>query len=212
MLMPKTQSPCTGAKLNRSYRVLDEIEKNNFIVLPGKGGPSELLPLRTVCPHIEGLGKELYSSSSRAILLIRLGCAQSLHPLIWPQVISLMSFSGPFNLASSGLLWSEEFYIFHGVGVVGAGCSIKRLPWWLRCKKICLQCGRPRFHSSIRKIPWRRKWQPTPVFLPGEAHKLRSLEGYSALFCVCLEMEPGPRLSYCFWLLLPVYVFPPFPD
>ena len=29
------------------------------------------------------------------------------------------------------------------------------------------------------KIPWRRKWQPTPVFLPGESHGQRSLEGCS---------------------------------
>ena len=27
--------------------------------------------------------------------------------------------------------------------------------------------------------PWRRKWQPTPVFLPGESHGQRSLAGYS---------------------------------
>ena len=30
-----------------------------------------------------------------------------------------------------------------------------------------------------QKIPWRRKWQPTPVFLPGESHGQRNLEGYS---------------------------------
>ena len=29
------------------------------------------------------------------------------------------------------------------------------------------------------KIPWRRKWQPTPVFLPGELHGQRSFTGYS---------------------------------
>ena len=29
------------------------------------------------------------------------------------------------------------------------------------------------------RFPWRRKWQPTPVFLPGESHGQRSLEGYS---------------------------------
>ena len=29
------------------------------------------------------------------------------------------------------------------------------------------------------KIPWRRKWQPTPVFLPEESHGQRSLVGYS---------------------------------
>ena len=31
----------------------------------------------------------------------------------------------------------------------------------------------------VRKIPWRRKWQPTPVFLPGKSHGQRSLVGYS---------------------------------
>jgi len=31
----------------------------------------------------------------------------------------------------------------------------------------------------IRKIPWRRAWEPTPVFLPGESHRQRSLTGYS---------------------------------
>uniref|UniRef100_A0A8B9YB93 Signal peptide peptidase like 2C n=1 Tax=Bos mutus grunniens TaxID=30521 RepID=A0A8B9YB93_BOSMU len=37
----------------------------------------------------------------------------------------------------------------------------------------------PRFNPWVRKIPWRRKWQPTPVFLPGESHGWRSLVGYS---------------------------------
>ena len=31
----------------------------------------------------------------------------------------------------------------------------------------------------VRKIPWRREWQSTPVFLPGEPHGQRSLVGYS---------------------------------
>ena len=31
----------------------------------------------------------------------------------------------------------------------------------------------------VRKIPWKRKWQPTPVFLPGESLGQRSLVGYS---------------------------------
>ena len=36
-------------------------------------------------------------------------------------------------------------------------------------KKICLQCGRPGFDPWVGKKPWRRAWQPTPVFLPGES-------------------------------------------
>ena len=43
----------------------------------------------------------------------------------------------------------------------------------------CLQYRRPRFDPWVRKIPWRRKWPPTPVFLPGEFHGQRSLAGYS---------------------------------
>ena len=38
---------------------------------------------------------------------------------------------------------------------------------------MCLQCRR----SRVRKIPWRRELQPTPVFLPREFHGQRSLEG-----------------------------------
>ena len=37
---------------------------------------------------------------------------------------------------------------------------------------------RHRFDPWIRKIPWRRAQQPTPVFLPGEFHGKRSLAGY----------------------------------
>ena len=34
------------------------------------------------------------------------------------------------------------------------------------------------FRTQIRKERWGRKWQPTPVFLPGKSHGLRSLVGY----------------------------------
>ena len=39
---------------------------------------------------------------------------------------------------------------------------------------------RPGFNPWVRKIPWRRAQQPTPLFLPGESHGQRSLAGYSA--------------------------------
>ena len=39
-----------------------------------------------------------------------------------------------------------------------------KIRWW----RIHLQCRRPRFDPWVGKIPWRRKWLPTPVFLPGE--------------------------------------------
>ena len=37
-------------------------------------------------------------------------------------------------------------------------------------KSTCLQCERPRFSPWVRKISWRKKWQPTPVLLPGKFH------------------------------------------
>ena len=43
----------------------------------------------------------------------------------------------------------------------------------------CRKCKRHRFNPWVGKIPWRRKWQPIPVFLPGEFHGQRSLVGCS---------------------------------
>ena len=48
-------------------------------------------------------------------------------------------------------------------------CVIWGLPRWLRWERIHLQCRRPGFDPWVGKIPWRRAWQPTPVFLPGES-------------------------------------------
>ena len=53
------------------------------------------------------------------------------------------------------------------------------LPWCLRQKRIHLQFKRPGFDLWVRKIPWRREWWPTPIFLIGEFYGQRSLAGYS---------------------------------
>ena len=48
-------------------------------------------------------------------------------------------------------------------------------------KESACQCRRPGFDPWVGKIPWRRKWQPTPVFLPGESHGQRSLAGLQSM-------------------------------
>ena len=53
------------------------------------------------------------------------------------------------------------------------------LLWWLNGKESACQCRTHRFSLWVRKIPWRRKWQLTPVSLPGKSHGQKSLEGYS---------------------------------
>ena len=56
----------------------------------------------------------------------------------------------------------------------------------LVAKKLPAKAGdikRFRFNPWVGKIPWRRAWQPTPVFLPGEVHGHRNLGVYSPWGC-----------------------------
>ena len=58
-------------------------------------------------------------------------------------------------------------------------------------KEAAYQCKREKrdsFDPWVEEIPWRRKWQLTPVFLPRESHGERSLEGYSPWGCRELDM------------------------
>ena len=64
------------------------------------------------------------------------------------------------------------------------GCIIKTwLPWWFGGKESTCQLGGCGFDPWVIKISWRRKWQPTPVFLPRKSHGQRSLVGYSPWSC-----------------------------
>ena len=56
------------------------------------------------------------------------------------------------------------------------------LPRWHGGKESacqCRRCKRCEFNPWVRRFPWRRRWQPTPVFLSGESNGQRSLAGYS---------------------------------
>ena len=66
-------------------------------------------------------------------------------------------------------------------------------------ESICLQYRRPRFNTWVGKFPWRRKWQPTPVFLPEEFHGQRSLAGYSPLGCKKSDTTEQLTLSLYFY-------------
>ena len=63
-------------------------------------------------------------------------------------------------------------------GCVASNDHIIWLPWWISGKESTCQYRRWRFAAWVGKIPLRRKWQPTPEFLPGESHGQRSLVGY----------------------------------
>ena len=52
----------------------------------------------------------------------------------------------------------------------------------------CRRHKRPGFDPWVGKIPWRRKWKPTSVFLPGKSHEQRSLAGYRPQDCTELDI------------------------
>ena len=60
-------------------------------------------------------------------------------------------------------------------------------------KNLPAKCRRPRFDPWIRKIPWRREWLPSPVFLPGEFHGQKRLESYSP--CGCRDSDSSEWLT-----------------
>ena len=51
--------------------------------------------------------------------------------------------------------------------------------------------------SLVKKIPWRREWLPTPVFLPGKSHGQRSLAGYSRQSPQKLDMTEQLNMHTC---------------
>ena len=57
------------------------------------------------------------------------------------------------------------------------------LPWGSVIKKKNCLCRRYRFDPWVRKILWKRKWQPTLVFLPEKSHGQMNLSGYNPLGC-----------------------------
>ena len=68
----------------------------------------------------------------------------------------------------------------------------------------CRRHKRCRFNPWVRKIPWRRAWQPTPVFLPEESRGRRNLVGYSSWDLK--EWDTAEQLTLSFFLFFSVKV------
>ena len=76
---------------------------------------------------------------------------------------------GDLLLRTSQILPSFFFFFFFlRIGLLS----------WLNGKEPACQCRRCGFNLWVGKIPWSRKWLPTPVFLPGKFHGQRKLVGY----------------------------------
>ena len=133
---------------------------------------------------------------------IRVFSNESVLCIRWPKYWSFSFSISPSN-EHSGLI-SFRIDWFDLFAVQG---TLKSLLQHLSSKASILQCSaflyikppvknplasvgdfkRPRLDPWVGKIPWRRKWRPTPVFLPGRFHGKRSLMGYSPW--VCKELD-----------------------
>ena len=83
--------------------------------------------------------------------------------------------------------------------------QISGLPTWLSGKEFACHCRKCTLDPWVGKIPRSKKWQPTPVFLPGESHGQRNLGGYSPRGWK--ESAMTERLSMCtFYELLIIMI------
>ena len=153
-----------------------------------------LCSTRTSCPCAHCLREQVWELMGAANTNSRQGGAESRH---WwaSRLLTAWAWLAPFWLSQ---LWqylpslcptptpnSWEAGAKGGCFQWCHLCSEKRttifqgFPRWLRGKEPVSQCRRCGFDPWVGKIPWRRKWQPTPVFCLGKSHGQRSLEGFS---------------------------------
>ena len=117
-----------------------------------------------------------------------------------PEAASTSSFIHPLILHSKTKHSLNVYYIAGTGGTTLLKTNQGNLcpPWascWHRWKRIYLFCRRCGYNPWVGKTAWRKKRQPTPMFLPGEFHRQRSLVDcsppgssvYEILQCSCLE-------------------------
>ena len=63
-------------------------------------------------------------------------------------------------------------------------------------KKLPANEGDTKFDPWVRKISWKRKWKPTPTFLPGKSHEQRSLAGYSPWGCKTVRHDLATKQQH----------------
>ena len=90
------------------------------------------------------------------------------------DVANLISGSSAFSKSSLNI-WKFTLHVLLKSGLENfehyfTGLVAQDFPGGSDGKASCLHCGRPGLGPWVGKILWRRKWQPTPVLLPGKSH------------------------------------------
>ena len=175
----------------------------------------QLEPIRFIHNNSVNKFRELMFSSRRAVGLQNTPGRQSLEssphhaaaPCVWTTV-ALVSSLTPCQPPARHCPFYLLKYFIH------LSTSLSRLlfPWFRPLsppiqgfpggasgKESACQCRRHKrcgFNPRARKIPWNRKWQPAPVFLPGKFNGQRSLVGYYPWGCKESDMTENTYLSH----------------
>ena len=92
----------------------------------------------------------------------------SVHGILQARILEWIAI-----LFSKGSYWPMDW-------TLSLALQVDYLPLlWLSSKESACQVGDPGLTPWVRKIPYRRKWQPTPIFFFGKSHGQRSLVGYN---------------------------------
>ena len=99
--------------------------------------------------------------------------------ILWCSAFFMVQLSHPYMTTGKIIALTRRTFVDKVMSLLFNMLSRLDFPGGSDGKAFCLQCRRPGFNPCFRKIPWRRNWQPTPVFLPGKSHGRRSLVGCS---------------------------------
>ena len=107
------------------------------------------------------------------------------------------------RLVIGGRVWISSCRQIYQMQVLDQESSWLRLPVGATGTEPSDQCSRPKrygFDPWVEKIHWKRSWQPTPVFLPGESRGQKNLAGYRPWSC---EESDTCFMTYTFEYLKP---------
>ena len=124
-----------------------------------------LFPWAGIWAHVPCIARQIHNHWTTMDVSPGLICALFL--------CSCQAMGRPLPFMKLRFLWLKIANIMLKLTVFPSDSMVKNLP------SNAGRCKRCRFDPWVETIPCSRKWQPTPIFLPGKYHEQRSLAGYS---------------------------------
>ena len=123
-----------------------------------------------------------------------------------PGVLWFMGFQRVGHDWATELNWTDEVrnsHCYYQVTFLFDHCYYQvGLPRWLGSEEFACQCNRSWFNPWVRKMPWRRAWQPIPIFVSRKSRGPRCLVGYSPQ-CNRVRHDWSDLVYTCYQVTLP---------